>query len=227
MFNPWYPGSLSLNRVGRHALQNARHASEAGLAKGLCGGATALREGRPRETAGRPKASVAPGGIEQARRVRWLLPGREPAKLRPVAQLTLHTERLGLVPLADGHLEFEIELDSDPEVMRYITGRARSPDEVEQAHRRRLDAADEVPGLGFWAGFADDEFVGWWILQPPHGLDQPRVAGEADLGYRVLRRNWRRDTTASLAPIYAWQAARQWSGAARGRAGTARPRDPD
>jgi RimJ/RimL family protein N-acetyltransferase len=117
---------------------------------------------------------------------------RERAKLGHVAQLTLHTERLRLVPLADEHLQFEIELDSDPEVMRYLTGRALSPDEVEQAHRRRLAAADEVAGLGFWAGFADDEFVGWWILQPPHGPDQPRVAGEADLGYRLLRRHWRR-----------------------------------
>jgi RimJ/RimL family protein N-acetyltransferase len=109
-----------------------------------------------------------------------------------MARLTLHTARLGLVPLADEHLQFEIGLDSDPEVMRYITGRALSPPEVEQAHRRRLAAADEVRGLGFWAGFADDDFVGWWILQPPNGPDQPRVAGEADLGYRVLRRNWRR-----------------------------------
>ena len=50
-----------------------------------------------------------------------------------MAQLTLHTERLRLVPLADEHLQFEIELDSDAEVMRYITGRASSPDEVEQA----------------------------------------------------------------------------------------------
>jgi RimJ/RimL family protein N-acetyltransferase len=96
------------------------------------------------------------------------------------------------VPLADDHLEFEIELDSDPEVMRYITGRARSPEEVEQAHRGRMAAADEVPGLGFWVGIAHDELVGWWILQPPNGPDQPRVAGEADLGYRLLRRYWRR-----------------------------------
>jgi RimJ/RimL family protein N-acetyltransferase len=108
-----------------------------------------------------------------------------------MAQPTLHTERLTLVPLADEHLQFEIELDSDPEVMRYITGRARSRAEVEQAHRGRLAASDEVPGLGFWAGFAGDEFVGWWILRPPNGPDQPRVAGEADLGYRLLRRHWR------------------------------------
>ncbi len=96
------------------------------------------------------------------------------------------------MPLADEHLDFEIELDSDPEVMRYLTGRACSPEEVKQAHGRRLAAAAEVSGLGFWAGFTDDDFVGWWILQPPNGPDQPRLAGEADLGYRILRRHWRR-----------------------------------
>ena len=109
-----------------------------------------------------------------------------------MAQSLLHTERVTLVPLADEHLPLEVELDSDPEVMRYITGRACSPEEVEQAHRRRLAAADEVPELGFWVGFVGDEFVGWWILRPPNGPDQPKVAGEADLGYRLLRRHWRR-----------------------------------
>jgi hypothetical protein len=35
-----------------------------------------------------------------------------------VIQATLHTERITLVPLGDEHLELEVELDSDPEVMR-------------------------------------------------------------------------------------------------------------
>jgi hypothetical protein len=43
--------------------------------------------------------------------------------------------RLTLVPLADEHLE--LELDSDPEVMRYLTSWAATRDEVERAHRRR------------------------------------------------------------------------------------------
>jgi len=109
-----------------------------------------------------------------------------------MAQPTLRTERLRLVPLADEHLELEVELDSDPEVMRHLTGRAATRAEVEQAHRRRIAAAHEVPGLGLWVGFAENTFVGWWILQPPHGPDQPKVPGEADLGYRLLRRHWRR-----------------------------------
>jgi RimJ/RimL family protein N-acetyltransferase len=105
---------------------------------------------------------------------------------RPV----LVTRRLELVPLADEHLALEIELDSDPEVMRHLSPRAQTPAEVEQAHRRRMATAEEIPGLGFWVGFTAGEFVGWWLLQPPHGPDQPKVSGEADLGYRLLRRRW-------------------------------------
>ena len=105
-------------------------------------------------------------------------------------QQTLQTERIALVPLADEHLEWEVELDSDPAVMRYLTGRASTREEVEASHARRMAAAQKVDGLGFWVGLVDDEFVGWWILQPAHGPDQPDDPGVADLGYRLLQRNW-------------------------------------
>ncbi|MEV4799162.1 GNAT family N-acetyltransferase [Nonomuraea sp. NPDC049421] len=108
-----------------------------------------------------------------------------------MSQAKLRTDRIDLVPLADEHLEHEIELDSDPEVMRYLTGRARTREEVEAAHRLRLETAGRVPGLGFWAGFVAGEFVGWWILEPPERADQGPVAGQAELGYRLLRRFWR------------------------------------
>jgi len=100
----------------------------------------------------------------------------------------LHTPRLTLVPLADEHLDLEYELDSDPEVMRYLTGRAATREEVARAHARRM--ATE-PEFGFWMGFAGQDFVGWWVLRPPHGPDQPFVEGEAELGYRLLRCRWR------------------------------------
>jgi RimJ/RimL family protein N-acetyltransferase len=100
------------------------------------------------------------------------------------SQATLHTRRLTLVPLAEEHLDYEVELDSDPEVMRYL-GTARSRAEVEHYHRNRLAEAEQVPGLGFWVGFEGGQFVGWWILGP-----RP-IEGEAELGYRLLRRHWR------------------------------------
>ena len=103
----------------------------------------------------------------------------------------LHTTRLELIPLQDAHLEFEVELDSDLEVFRYLDGRAHHEQKVQQAHQRRMLAGDKIPGLGFWVGFHVGEFVGFWMLQPPHGPDQRQVPGEADLGYRLHPRWWR------------------------------------
>ncbi|MFC3960991.1 hypothetical protein [Nocardia jiangsuensis] len=52
-------------------------------------------------------------------------------------QAVLHSDRLTLVPLAEEHLDYQIELDSDPEVMRYLgEGTARSLPQIEAAHRR-------------------------------------------------------------------------------------------
>lgn len=107
-------------------------------------------------------------------------------------QATLHTGRLRLVPLAEQHLDYEVELDSDPEVMRYVgNGTARAADEVACYHRRRLATAERAAGFGFWAGFTEEQFVGWWILEPPDRPDQGPVTGQAALGYRLLRRYWR------------------------------------
>jgi RimJ/RimL family protein N-acetyltransferase len=121
-------------------------------------------------------------------------------------QPMLRTARLLLVPLADRHLELEIELDSDPEVLRYIAGRPRSRDEVVASHARRMALADKVDGLGYWMAFGpesgtragpppdredDGEFVGLLMLPPAHGPDQPDDPSVCDLGYRLLRRYWR------------------------------------
>jgi RimJ/RimL family protein N-acetyltransferase len=122
---------------------------------------------------------------------------REPERGRSdvVRQKVLQTARIELIPLADDHFDFELELDSDPEVLRYLYPRSLTPQQVEEAHTDRMAASHEVPGLGFWVGCVAGEFVGWWSLRPPHGPDQPRVEAEADLGYRLLRRWWRQGLT--------------------------------
>ena len=105
-----------------------------------------------------------------------------------MSQPVLRTARLLLVPLADRHLDLEVELDSDPEVLRYLSGRSHSRDEVEQSHARRMAQAGH--GLGHWMAFeaGDDpaQFVGLLMLPPAHDPDV------AELGYRLLRRHWRR-----------------------------------
>ncbi|GAA1998521.1 GNAT family N-acetyltransferase [Microbacterium pumilum] len=107
-----------------------------------------------------------------------------------MSQATLQTDRIRLVPLGDEHLELEVELDSDPEVMRYLTGDARTRAQVEKAHGLRLATAEAVSGLGFWVGFVEDEFVGWWLLQPAGWGEETLLPGQAELGYRLLRRHW-------------------------------------
>lgn len=121
-------------------------------------------------------------------------------------QPVLRTDRLLLVPLADRHLELEVELDSDPEVLRYLHPRARSRDEVADSHARRMALADKVDGLGFWMAFgsggcgrgstapeqeSEGDFVGLMMLPPAHGPDQPDDPTVSDLGYRLVRRYWR------------------------------------
>ncbi|MEV6638219.1 GNAT family N-acetyltransferase, partial [Actinoplanes sp. NPDC051470] len=59
-------------------------------------------------------------------------------------QAILRTDRLLLIPLADRHLELEVRLDADPEVLRYIWGRARSRDEVVASHAQRMALAGVV-----------------------------------------------------------------------------------
>jgi RimJ/RimL family protein N-acetyltransferase len=122
-------------------------------------------------------------------------------------QPILHSDRLLLVPLAGRHLELEVQLDSDPEVLRYLFGRARSRDEVLASHAERLAAADRVDGLGYWMAFGTDggargstrpareedgDFVGLMMLPPAHGPDQPDDPTVAELGYRLPRRCWGR-----------------------------------
>lgn len=109
----------------------------------------------------------------------------------------LRTDRLLLVPLADRHLDLEVELDADPEVLRYITGRARSRDEVVASHAERMALAARVDGLGYWMAFESEReddagFAGLMMLPPAHGPDQPDDPAVAELGYRLPRRCWRR-----------------------------------
>ncbi|MFB9312844.1 GNAT family N-acetyltransferase [Nocardioides plantarum] len=103
---------------------------------------------------------------------------------------TLRTARIRLDPLTLAHTELLVELDADPEVLRFVWGRPLSREEVVGTWmpRRTREDADER-GIGYWVGFdaATDAFLGWWSLNVVD--DDPDAA---ELGYRLRRDAWGR-----------------------------------
>lgn len=107
-----------------------------------------------------------------------------------MTQAALQTERITLVPLTDEHFELEVELDSDPEVQRFIMGEARTREQIARAHGMRMETAKPVDGLGFWMGFVDGEFVGFWNLDPAGWADDAVIPGVAEMGFRLIPSQW-------------------------------------
>jgi RimJ/RimL family protein N-acetyltransferase len=105
-------------------------------------------------------------------------------------QVFLETERLVLRRLTPGDLENLVELDSDPDVMHFITGgRATPRDEIEQdilPHFLRY--YEDGDKYGFWAAIekSTGTFLGWFHFRPAEG----RPADEPELGYRLRRSAW-------------------------------------
>ena len=109
----------------------------------------------------------------------------------PRVVITVRTERLVLRRVsADVDVDNFVDLDSDPEVMRYLSGGAPTPrEEVEREIMPALIAEYErTPGFGLWAAEVDGEYVGWFCLR----IRRNRPAGDAELGYRLKRAVWRR-----------------------------------
>lgn len=91
------------------------------------------------------------------------------------------------------HLPLLHLLDSDQEVMRYLTGRARSPEEIDEfwAPRCADTVADEL-ALGWWVGFVGDGFVGWWDLgRSDSDPGDPVRTRSPEIGWRIRRDRWR------------------------------------
>jgi RimJ/RimL family protein N-acetyltransferase len=104
-------------------------------------------------------------------------------KLGPMSP-TLRTDRLSLQPLTDDDLPDLVALNGDEEVMRFITGRALTPAEVE-AELPRLTRRER--GLGLWSGRDADGFAGVWFL-----VVDPDDESAAEIGWRLPRSRWGR-----------------------------------
>jgi RimJ/RimL family protein N-acetyltransferase len=110
----------------------------------------------------------------------------------------LETGRLRLRRLTADDLDALVELDSDPEVMRYLTdGRPTPPELIRDEYLPRLLAYyDRGDDLGYWAVVPRDEdrFLGWVFFRPHRGDGPPVDADRSgiEVGYRLRRAAWGR-----------------------------------
>jgi len=119
------------------------------------------------------------------------LTGRPGRQQDQTVEVFLETERLVLRRFTAADVDNLVELDSDPEVMHYITGgKATSRDEIrDEVAPAFLGYHDRYPGYGFWAVVekATGKFLGWFHLRPAPDGGQP---DEPELGYRLRRSAW-------------------------------------
>jgi RimJ/RimL family protein N-acetyltransferase len=117
--------------------------------------------------------------------------------------IVLRTERLTLRRFTEDDVDRLFELNSDPEVMRYLTGGKPTPREVirDEILPFHFAVYQRFNGLGTWAAESSPggEFLGWFHLRAGPGADIRNV----DLGYRLRRPAWRKGyaTEGSLALI--------------------------
>lgn len=77
-----------------------------------------------------------------------------------MSQAILRTKRVHLVPLSDEHLEYQVELDADPDVMRYVGGALTREQRVRGRTRRPRNITSNLTRH----------------TQPPHGSGQAHAA---------------------------------------------------
>lgn len=102
----------------------------------------------------------------------------------------LETQRLALRRFSVDDADNLVNLDADPDVMRFVTGGIpTSRDEIEnEVLPAFLGYYEQYEGFGFWAVIekATGEFLGWFHLRSRPDA----VPGEVELGYRLRKSAW-------------------------------------
>ncbi|MGI8856495.1 MAG: GNAT family N-acetyltransferase [Thermomicrobiales bacterium] len=105
-------------------------------------------------------------------------------------QFFLETERLLLRHFTEDDVDNLLGLDSDPDVMRFISGGTPTPRDVIQNETLPafLRYYERFAGFGFWAAIekAGGEFLGWFHFRSPEGSSPDDV----ELGYRLRKAAW-------------------------------------
>ncbi len=96
--------------------------------------------------------------------------------------------------MTDADAERFYQLDSDPEVMRYITGRAMTREDIAAWYIPRLrQYADQNRGWGLWGmtTLEDHRYIGWILVRPMHFFEpELRTDDNLEVGWRLFRADW-------------------------------------
>ncbi len=105
-------------------------------------------------------------------------------------QVFLETERMVLRRFTAADVDLLFDLDSDPEVMRFLTGGIPTPREVIQNDilPKFLRSYEYLGRLGVWAAIkkASGEFLGWFGFRPKDATSP----NDVELGYRLRKAAW-------------------------------------
>ncbi len=105
-------------------------------------------------------------------------------------QVFLETERLVLRRFTAADVDHLVDLDSDPDVMRFLTGGTPTPRDAIESDilPRFLSYYAGGDRYGFWAAIekATGDFLGWFSFRPREGGSPD----EAALGYRLRKAAW-------------------------------------
>jgi RimJ/RimL family protein N-acetyltransferase len=107
------------------------------------------------------------------------------------AHIILETPRLVMRQFTEDDADNLFDLNSDPAVMRYLTGGRPTPREEirDRLIPFHLGVYGRLDRLGTWAAesAATGEFLGWFHFRPGHGSDD---ITNVELGYRLRRSSW-------------------------------------
>ena len=102
----------------------------------------------------------------------------------------LETERFELRRFTPDDVANLFDLDSDPDVMRYLNGGSPTPRDVIEREilPRFLQSYEPLEGYGYWVAIekSTGDFLGWFAFRPTKG-DSP---DEIELGYRLRKAAW-------------------------------------
>lgn len=112
-------------------------------------------------------------------------------------RIFLQTDRLTLRHFTEADEDNLFELNSDPEVMRFLTGGRPTPRDKVRTRTIPTFLAyyERFEGFGFWAAqeTATGQFLGWFHFRPPLPEASPPAwldGDQIELGYRLRRSAW-------------------------------------